>query len=230
MVTDRLPERFGRVPCGVHAIPGRYLFELGVTTTASALRWLRELLGLSAGDMPRLESEAAASPRGANGLLFFPFLMGARSTRWNPDARGLLLGMSLGHTRGDIARALMEGVGFEVAACLDGLRDLGLAPGEVVLMGGGARSPLWARIKAEILDLPLHRPRHTEAASLGAALLAARAVDLIDNPDTAAAEWNPVVAVIEPEPGAHALYAERRRLFEDTYRALVPLYPRLKLS
>ncbi|MFB3818079.1 MAG: FGGY-family carbohydrate kinase [Candidatus Methylomirabilales bacterium] len=230
MVTDRLPDSFGRVPCGVHAIPGRYLFELGVTTTASAMRWLRELLGLGAEDVPRLEQEAAASPRGAHGLLFFPFLMGARSTRWNPDARGLLLGMSLGHTRGDIARALMEGVGFEVAACLDGLRDLGLAPGEVVLMGGGARSALWARIKAEILDLPLCRPRYTEAASLGAALLAARAVDLIDNPDAAAAEWNPVVEVIQPEPGAHRVYAERRRLFEDTYRALVPLYPRLTLS
>jgi xylulokinase len=230
MVTDRLPESFGRVPCGVHAIPGRYLFELGVTTTASAMRWLRDLLGLGGDDMPRLESEAAASPRGANGLLFFPFLMGARSTRWNPDARGLLLGMSLGHTRGDIARALMEGVGFEVAACLDGLRDLGLRPGEVLLMGGGARSALWARIKAEILDLPLHRPRYTEAASLGAALLAACAIHLIDNPDAAAAEWNPVVEVIQPEPGAHEVYAERRRLFEDTYRALVPLYPRLKLS
>jgi xylulokinase len=77
----------------------------------------------------------------------FPFLMGARSVRWNADARGLLLGLSLGHTRGDIARAIMEGVGYEVGKCLEGLRDLGLAPGEV-WMGGGAIRPL-ARIKAD---------------------------------------------------------------------------------
>ncbi|HTU02827.1 MAG TPA: FGGY family carbohydrate kinase, partial [Candidatus Sulfotelmatobacter sp.] len=128
MVTDRLPDDFGRVPCGLHALPGRYLFELGVTTTASALRWLRELVGLAPEATAALEQEAAQSPPGARNLIAFPFLMGARSTRWNPDARGMILGLSLGHARGDIARALMEGVAFEVGACLDGLRAMGLGP------------------------------------------------------------------------------------------------------
>jgi sugar (pentulose or hexulose) kinase len=100
----------------------------------------------------------------------------------------------------------------------------------VVLMGGGARSDLWSRIKADILGLPLLRPRHTEAASLGAAILAAQAVRLIDNMDTAAAEWNPILDVVTPDPEATRSYSERRRLFEEVYRALVPLYPRLKTS
>lgn len=230
MATDRLPAALGRVPCGMHAIPGRYLFELGVTTTASAMRWLRDLLGLAADQMPLLEQEAAASPAGAKGLLLFPFLMGARSTRWNPDARGLLLGFSLGHTRGDIARALMEGVAFEIGTCLAGLHEIGMEPRDVVLMGGGARSALWSRIKADVLGLPLLRPRHTEAASLGAALLAAQAVGLIDNAEAAAAEWNPTVEVIPPRPDVAPLYAERRKLFDDVYAALTPLFPRLHIA
>jgi xylulokinase len=229
MATAQLPERLGRVPRGLHAVPDRYLFELGITTTASALRWLRELLGLRPEETATLEREAGASPPGANGLLLFPFLMGARSTRWNPDARGLLLGFSLGHRRGDVARALMEGVGFEIATCLEGLRDLELHPAEVVLMGGGARSELWSRIKADVLGLPLLRPRHTEAASLGAAVLAARAVGLVDNLEAAAAEWNPIVQTVTPGV-AVAFYAERRRLFDEVYAALAPLYPRLKTS
>jgi len=227
MAVDRLPEELGRVPCSVHAIPGRWLLELGITTSGSLMRWFRELLDLAPEQMPRLEREASASPRGARNLLAFPFFMGARSVRWNADARGLLLGLSLGHTRGDIARAIMEGVSHETAAGLQGLRGLGLAPAEVVVMGGGARSELWLRIKADSLGLPVLRPRYTEAASLGAALLAARAVDLIDDLDATAREWNPMEETIAPDPDAAQFYRERRALYEDVYRAMEPLFPRL---
>jgi xylulokinase len=228
MVADTLPENLGRVPCGIHALAGRYLFELGASTTASAMRWLRDLVGLSANDMPVLEHEAAASPPGARNLLMFPFFMGARSTRWNPDARGLLLGLSLGHTRGDIARALMEGVGYEVGMCLDGLRNMGMAPGELAVIGGGAKSDLWAQIKADILGVPVYRPRYTEAASLGAAILAATAVGLVSDPEAVARAWNPPVKTFSPDPDATRIYMARRTLFEDVYTALLPLYPRLQ--
>jgi xylulokinase len=227
MVTDRLPENLGRVPCGIHAIPDRYLFELGVTTTASAMRWFRDLVGISPKDVTTLEREAAASPPGARNLILQPFLMGARSTRWNPDARGLLLGLSLGHTRGDIARALMEGVGYEVGTCLDGLREIGISPGELVAIGGGARSDLWAQVKADILGVPVHRPRYTEAASLGAAILAASAVGLVSDAEAIARTWNPPVETFVPNAEAGRVYRERRRLFDDVYSALAPLYPRL---
>lgn len=230
MVADRLPEDLGRVPCGIYALPGRYFFELGVTTTASAVRWLRELTGLSQADTATLEREAAQSPPGARNLMMQPFLMGARSTRWNPDARGLLLGLSLGHTRGDIARALMEGVGYEVGTCLDGLRDMGITPGELIVIGGGARSDLWAQIKADILGIPVHRPRYTEAASLGAAILAAASVGLIDDPEAAARAWNPPDRTFTPNPEATPVYRNRRQLFDDLYAALVPIYPRLQIE
>ncbi len=227
MVADRLPEDLGRVPCGIHAVPGHYLFELGASTTGSAVRWFRELLGLPPEAMSTLEREAAQVPAGARNLLMFPFFMGARSTRWNPDARGLLLGLSLGHTRGDIVRALMEGVGYEVATCLDGLRDIGIAIEELMVIGGGARSDLWGQIKADILGIPVHRPCRTEAASLGAAVLAAAAVGLVADPVAAARAWNPAVDTFTPRPEAARLYRDRRRLFDNVYAALLPLYPRL---
>ena len=228
MVTEQLPENLGRVPCGMHAVPGRYLFELGASTTASAMRWLRELFGMPPEGMASLEQEAGQSPPGARNLMMFPFFMGARSTRWNPDARGLILGLSLGHTRGDIARALMEGVGYEVATCLDGLRDIGVTPGELVVIGGGARSDLWAQIKADVLGVPVYRPRYTEAASLGAAILAATAVGLVNDPEATARVWNPPVETFTPNLEAGGVYRDRRRLFEGIYTALLPLYPRLR--
>ena len=94
-------------------------------------------------------------------------------------------------------------------------------------MGGGARSDLWLQIKADILGLPILRPRQTEAASLGAALLAACAVDLVDDLDTTAREWNPIQDSVKPDLEAVAFYQRRRALYEDVYGALQPLYPRL---
>ena len=198
-----------------------------MTTTASALRWLRNLVGLGPGQTVLLDRDAAESPPGARGLLVFPFFMGARSTRWNPDARGMILGLSLGHTRGDVARAFLEGVGYEVATCLDGLRDMGIVPGELVVIGGGAKSDIWAQIKADILGMPVARPRYTEAASLGAAILAAAAVGLVTDPVATARAWNPPVRIFTPNPDTAAVYHERRQLFDDVYTALRPLYPRL---
>jgi xylulokinase len=227
MATDRLPDDLGRVPCSVHASPGRWLLELGITTSGSLMRWFRELLHLDPAEIITLEQEAEESPRGARDLLVFPCFMGARSVRWNADARGLVLGLSLGHTRGDIARAMMEGVGYETRSCLEGLRAIGIQPGEVIAMGGGARSDLWVKIKADILALPVLRPRYTETASIGAALLAARSVDLIDDMDVTARQWNPIQDTIEPDPEAVGFYEGRLALYEDLYRSLVPLFPRL---
>jgi xylulokinase len=230
MVTDRLPDDLGRVPCGIHAVQGRYLFELGVTTTASALRWFRNLVGLGPGQTVILDRDAVESPAGARGLLVFPFFMGARSTRWNPDARGLILGLSLGHSRGDIARAFLEGVSYEVATCLDGLRDMGITPGELMVIGGGAKSDIWAQIKADVLGMPVSRPRYTEAASLGAAILAGVAVGLVTDPVATARAWNPPVQTFTPNPETNRIYQDRRKLFDEVYRALLPFYPRLPIQ
>lgn len=227
MVIQEVPTVLEACPCSIHALPDRWLLEMGIITTASVLRWFRDLTGLSAREMGTLEAEAAKSPPGARGLIALPFFMGARSVRLNPDARGALVGLSLGHGRGDIARAIMEGVAFEVGACLRGLQGLGHAVQEVRVLGGGARSDLWCQIKADVLGLPLARPRHTEAASVGAALLAARAIGLTQDPEAAAPDWNPVQVTFAARPEAHEAYAAPARLFEDCFGALAPLFGRL---
>lgn len=227
MVIRAVPTVLEVSPCSIHALPGRWLLEMGIVTTASVLRWFRDLAGLSSEGLGTLEAEAAKSPPGARGLVALPFFMGARSVRLNPDARGALVGLSLGHGRGDIARAIMEGVAFEVEACLRGLRALGLQADEVRVLGGGARSDLWCQIKADVLGIPLARPRHTEAASLGAALLAGAAVGLVGDPEAAAEAWNPVQVSFTPDPGVRQAYAAAARLFEDCYAALTPLFPHL---
>ncbi len=123
----------------------------------------------------------------------------------------------------------MEGVGYEVGTCLDGLQQIGMPPHELVVIGGGARSDLWAQIKADILGIPVHRPRHTEAAPLGAAVLAATAVGLVPDPEAAARAWNPSVKTFTPNGETAPIYQDRRKLFDDTYAALLPIYPRLQL-
>ena len=105
---------------------------------------------------------------------------------------------------------------------------MGIAPGELVVIGGGAKSDIWAQIKADILGMPVTRPRYTEAASLGAAILAAVAVGLVTDPVATARSWNPPVRIFTPNPEIAAVYRERRQLFDDVYTALRPLYPRLR--
>lgn len=227
MVIRALPAVLEVSPCSIHALPGRWLLEMGIVTTASVLRWFRDLTGLPPEGLGTLEAEAAESPPGARGLVALPFFMGARSVRMNPDARGALIGLSLGHGRGDMARAIMEGVAFEVGACLGGLRALGVQVEEVRVLGGGAKSDLWCQIKANVLGLSLNRPRHTEAASVGAAILAGAAIGLVEDPEAAAQDWNPVDVTFTPNPEAHQAYATLARLFEDCYAALTPLFPRL---
>ncbi len=226
MVIRALPSVLQVSPCSIHALPGRWLLEMGILTTASALRWFRDLTGLQAEGPGTLGTEAAKSPPGARGLVALPFFMGARSVRMNPDARGALVGLSLGHTRGDIARAIMEGVAFEVGACIRGLQVLGLGAEELRVLGGGAKSDLWCQIKTDVLGIPLARPKHTEAASLGAALLAGAAIGLVPDPEAAAPDWNPIEVTFRPDPEAHKAYATHARLFEDCYAALTPLFPR----
>jgi xylulokinase len=106
---------------------------------------------------------------------------------------------------------------------------MGIMPGELAVIGGGAKSDLWAQIKSNILGVPVYRPRYTEAASLGAAILAATAVGLISDPEATARAWNPPVKVFTPNAEATRIYQDRRKLFDDVYTALLPLYPRLHM-
>ncbi|MCC6443262.1 MAG: xylulokinase [Armatimonadetes bacterium] len=203
-----------RVLCSHHALPGRFLIEQGMSTTGSVLKWLCDTFRMEVEEASRL---AQSSPAGANGVALLPFFVGARATRWNPKARGVFGGVSLGTSAGDLARAVLEGVAFEIRACLDIIASLGIDPEEVVVMGGGARSACWNRIKADVTGRPLHRPRLTDAATLGAMLLGASGLGLIPDIAACARAMNPIEETIEPDreqsESYRLFYARHNRLY-----------------
>jgi xylulokinase len=170
---------------------------------------------------------AADIEPGARGLLFLPYLIGERSPHWNPLARGVFVGLTMSHGRAEMARAVLEGVAFNLKMILDAFLEQGTAIQAMRLIGGGARSALWRQILADVYGLPILRPALlAEATSLGAAIAGGVGVGLF--PDFRVA--HEIVQVEEAErPNAtvQARYAELYPLFQETYRVLEPMFERL---
>ena len=151
-------------------------------------------------------------------------MSGALAPRWNPEARGVWFGLTEAHGTGALARSVMEGVAFELRACLEVLAAMGLPPAGVVSVGGGARSALWNQIYADVLERDVRVPRHTGAASLGAMLLAAAAIGRLTDLTQAASAANPVAAGFHPRPAEAARYRALYRDYNALYEALRPTF------
>jgi xylulokinase len=192
---------------------------MGATLNAGmALRWLRDsVFGWHYPDAYDVMNVAAAavSP-GADGLLFLPYLVGERSPHMDPTARGAFFGLTLRHGQGELVRAVMEGATF---ACYDAygvLAELGVHSKSVILAGGGAKSPLWRQIVADIFGMPVQPLLTAEQSALGAVLLAGGGAGLFDLTGTAAA-WAQLGPMTEPDAARHAFYGERFAAFRDLY-------------
>jgi xylulokinase len=170
---------------------------------------------------------AATAAPGCRGLLFLPYLMGERSPHWNPQARGVFLGLTLTHGRADMLRAVLEGVGFNLRIILDAFVRQGVHVPEIRAIGGGARGALWCQILADVLDRPVHTlALLEEATSLGAAIAGGVGVGLF--PDfSVAAKIVQIARTFTPDPAVRDLYERQYRVFQDAYRALVPVYASL---
>ena len=151
-----------------------YAREMDLLATGTGHRWLSELLGFGPGE---LERHAAQSPPGARGVTFAPYLAGGeQGALWNPNLRGALQGLTLHSERSDLARAFMEGVGFEIRRCIEVLAETN-AVAEVVLAGHAAQLPFALQMLADILARPVQPFPPLSPAALGAALGALRAID-----------------------------------------------------
>jgi len=178
-----------RVLCSCHAIPGAWVQEASIFTSGAALKWFRDEVGYAEcvaaekGQDPYtiIDAEAEKSPIGSNGLLLLPHLVGAGAPYWNPYAKGVIFGLSLGHERKDIYRAVLEGVAYDVKRNIDVFRELGIIPSELRLTGGGSRSNLWNQIYSDVLNVTCVRNVIEEATSLGAAILAASGAGLFSD-------------------------------------------------
>ncbi len=178
----------GRLHTFCHAIPGRW-HVMGVTQAAGlSLRWLREQFGLADRHDAAYEvmtREAAAIEPGADGVLWAPFLMGERTPHLDPSVRGALVGLAANHTRGHITRAVLEGVAFSLRDSFTIFNELRVPVQRVRLGGGGARSPLWREIQANVFGQPVETVHADEGAAYGAALVAGVGVGLWPGVDEA---------------------------------------------
>src|SRR5437763_12260866 len=197
------PEARAHVFC--HAVPGAWHAMGVMLSAAGSLRWLRDAFGSRDG-YAALLGEAERWPPAVEGLSFLPYLAGERTPHADPAARGAFVGLSLRHNRGALVRAVLEGVAYGVRDSLEILRQLGVGPTVGRVSGGGARSTLWLRILASVLDLPLERTEVEAGSAFGAALLAGVASGMFRDVHEAVARCVRVKDTVEPDPEWTAVY------------------------
>jgi xylulokinase len=196
-----------RIPAFTFVQPGRWVLEGVVGTAAGSLRWYRDTL---AGGAPydQLDLEAGQVPAGSEGVMFLPHLSGATSPHWQSTARGTFHGLNLATGRAHLTRALLEGVAYQLGQNLAITQQLAGPVRQAILFGGGAKSPLWRQIIADVINLPVGWTPTVETASLGAAMLAGLGCGLFTSLAEARARMVKIQAVQEPDPARVRLYTE----------------------
>jgi xylulokinase len=213
-----IPDPEGRVHLFCHVDGGYHL--LGVTLAAGgSLRWYRDTFAPQISYTDLMDMAERSQP-GARGVLFLPHLSGERSPHLDPDTRGALVNLSLAHTPADIIRAVLEGVAFSLRSALEVISAI--APVEQLLAtGGGARSNIWLRILADVLQTELIAPKAEEGAAYGAAILAMVGVDAYPNLETALNIFAQDSIVVQPQPNLlYEVGFKRYKLLYDTLKAV----------
>ncbi len=179
MKKPRLDQKM-RVLCSLSVIPGETVLEASIFTTGAVYRWFRDnfahfekeharMMGFDVYEL--LNKEVESAQPGAHGLFMVPHFAGAGAPHWQPQAKGMLYGLTLAHSRPDVLRAIIEGICFEVKTSLDVFSDLGIDISELRIAGGATRAEIWNQLQADIYGLPVAKTEHEETTALGAAIL-----------------------------------------------------------
>lgn len=208
---------------------GNWTIEAFSNTSASSFRWYRDTFcagerfaGEVSGQDPYdiITSQVAASPIGANGVTFLPYLGGVSGARQNPSARANLNGMTLATTKADVARAVLEGICFEMKDILNAQAAAGIEAETIRLVGGAAKSPFWSQMLADIFQKPIEVLRTSEAGCLGAAMYAGVGAGLFGSCQEAADRSVAVIGRYDPDPSTKQTYEDAFKRFVDVYEAL----------
>lgn len=208
-------------------LPGACLLETALMGGTYTISWFLEkfggIEGAAEGGMTpdRWEALAAALPAGAHGLLLLPYWNSVLSPHWDALASGVVVGWRGAHGPAHLYRAILEGIAFEQRLCIEGIEGAAGRPiTGLIAMGGGSRSALWRQIIADVTGRPVMRSRTTEAAALGAGILAATGAGLFPDVRAATAAMSGCEPGGEtPDPARHRVYAQ---LYEEVYRAIFP--------
>lgn len=165
---------------------------------------------------------------GENHVFFLPYLMGERSPHNNPNARGTFTGITMDTTREDMTQAVLEGVAFALRDSLEVAKSLGIPITRTKICGGGAKSPLWCKMIANILNLKVDKIESEEGPALGAAMLAAVGCGVYGSVEEIAEKMVKVVDTIEPDPSIAAKYDEKYAQFKQIYPAMKPVFDVIK--
>lgn len=213
------------ISCYPHIVPGLYYMATGTNSCASAHRWVRDLM-FAEGGFEAMDALASAAPRGAEGLLFHPYLQGERAPYWDPLLRADFIGMTISHTQMHFARAVYEGIAFSIRDLLGAAQALGLEFGAIRLMGGGAQSACWRQIIADVTGLAVERTE-TGDASFGAALVAGIGVGLFADPQDAERRCVRLQEITTPRQEAVSFYTALFGLYKESQAALSEVNHRL---
>jgi len=220
----------GRVHTFCHAIPGRW-HVMGVTQAAGlSLRWFRDTFATDSSgareSYDRLIAEAAKAPCGSDGLLWTPYLMGERTPHLDSNARGALVGLTASHTRAHVVRAILEGVAFSLRDTFTLFLEMNVPVANIRLGGGGARSPLWRQIQADVYGHAVEIVEAEEGAAYGAAILAGVGADIWPSVDAACHAAVRVASRVSPQPSSvttlNASYSAYRRIYPATRDIVTP--------
>ncbi len=218
VMTDKMPAfREGSVmPCHLHAWENKYCLILWSSTAGMALKWFRDQFAENF-SFAELDKLAGKVPPGCDGMTMVPHLCGSAMPKYNPSATASFSGITLSHTRAHFARSILEAVAFTLKENLD---HVGVDPGcEIRITGGGASSPLWAQIKADVTRRTLCTVSESETACLGSAILASAGVGAFSSIEEAASRFVTVKTAYRP---GNADYREAYERFRKTDAILNP--------
>lgn len=205
-----------------HAVPNAY-YSMGVTLAAGySLSWLKQTFGKS-DDFTAFVASAAQSSIGAHGLLFTPYLVGERTPYADAKIRGSFIGVDSKQTRADFVRAVLEGIVFSFRDILAIYQANGRDFKQLVSIGGGAKSPLWLQIQADILNKPIVRLASEQGPGMGAAMLAAVGSGWFADLQACADSFIAPQTVYQPQPANVARYAQLYQLYRQVYAATQPI-------
>jgi len=222
----------GRVHVFRQCLPDSWHVMGAMQAAGLALRWFKEgvIDQLMDDEMSyeRVSELASRAPVGSGNLLFLPYLTGERSPHLDPDARGCFIGFNLNHELPHLLRSIMEGVTFGMRDSMEILLDMGLPVEEIRCAGGGANSPIWRKIQADVYDRPVVRTDVEESAALGAAILAGIGTDIYPIDEERSTDlFLEVKETIEPTPTDSKKYERLHEQYQALYRALEPEFGKI---
>ena len=182
--------------------------------------WMDEIIGTK----DYAAEQKSIHVLGENHVFFLPYLMGERSPHNNPNARGTFIGMTMDTTRADMTQAVLEGVAFALRDSFEVAKSLGIKIERTKICGGGAKSPLWKKIIANVMNLKVDVIESEEGPALGGAMLAAVGCGEFENVETAAARIVKVIDTVDPEPELVEKYEARYQQFKEIYPVCKPLF------